>query len=334
MDPADLPQPGVSAYELLNRLGTDGGPRALWVVASNVAVSAPRSAHVASRLAALDFLAVSDIFLSETAQLADVVLPTTQWAEESGTLTNLEGRVIRRRQAAAPPGLARSDLWVMARLAERLGGVQLDDDPALVFDELRRASRGGKADYYGITYERIDAEQGVFWPCPDQWHPGTPRLFGEDFRTKDRRARFRVVEPCGPEETPDDDYPYYLTTGRLLRQYQSGTQTRRVESLNDAEPRQMVEMHPELAARLGVGVGDLVRVTSRRGTADMHVRISRDIRPDTVFAAFHRGGRAAVNNLTNPALDPHSRMPEFKACAVAIQPAGSASQGRQPDNDE
>jgi assimilatory nitrate reductase catalytic subunit len=322
MDPDDLPGPGLSAYELLDRLGTDEGPEAMWVVASNVAVSAPRALHVIERLRSLEFLAVSDIFLSETAELADVVLPTTQFAEESGTMTNLEGRVIRRRQAVDAPPEVRSDLWVMARLSERLGGVRLDDDPAVVFEELRRASKGGKADYWGITYDRIDAEQGVFWPCPSTIHPGTPRLFEDDFRTPDRRAHFHVVAPIGPAETPDDDYPYYLTTGRLLRQYQSGTQTRRVAALADAEPVQRVEMHPQLAARLGVVEGAPVRLSSRRGTAQMRVRISADIRPDTVFAAFHRGGSAAVNNLTNPALDPYSRMPEFKACAVAIEPIG------------
>ena len=322
MDPDDLPAPGLSAYEMLDRLGTAGGVRALWVIASNIAVSAPRASHVRERLRALDFLAVSDIFLSETAQLADVVLPTTQWAEEDGTMTNLEGRVILRQAATEPPPGVHSDLWVMRELAERLGRPALSDVPQVVFEELRRASQGGKADYAGISYERIKAEKGVFWPCPSEKHPGTPRLFEVDFPTADRRAQFHAVDHLGPEETPDAEFPYYFTTGRLLRQYQSGTQTRRVASLNAAEPEQIVEIHEQLAQRLDLRRGDFARVRSRRGTTVMRVRIGRDIRPDTVFAPFHFGGDNAANVLTNPALDPHSRMPEFKACAVRIERIG------------
>ena len=183
IDPDDLPQPGLSAYEMLDRLGTEGGVRALWVMASNIVVSAPRSAHVAERVAALDFLVVSDFFLSETAAMADVVLPTAQWAEEAGTMTNLEGRVILREAALTPPAGVRTDLQVMRGLAERLGRNGFSDDPEEVFTELRRASAGGKADYSGISYARIAAEQGVFWPCPSETHPGTPRLFTVDFPT-------------------------------------------------------------------------------------------------------------------------------------------------------
>ncbi len=316
--PDDLPAPGLSAYEMLDQLGSLGGVHALWVAGSNIAVSAPRAAHVADRLRALDFLVVSDFFLSETAAMADVVLPCTQWAEETGTMTNLEGRVILRQAAMSPPAGARSDLWVMRELAGRLNRPALSADPAEIFEELRRASAGGKADYAGITYDRIEAEQGVFWPCPSVAHPGTPRLFTKDFPTPDRRAHFHPVEHRGPAETPDTDYPYYLTTGRLLHHYQSGTQTRRVASLGRAEPAAVVEMHTTVANRLGVTAGELVALRTRRGRAVMRVRIGDGIRADTVFAPFHYGGESAVNLLTNPALDPHSRMPEFKACAVAI----------------
>ena len=321
IDPGDLPGPGLSAYEMLDRLGTDGGVRALWVVASNILVSAPNAGHVADRVKALDFLVVSDFFLSETAEQADVVLPSVQWAEETGTMTNLEGRVILRQAALSPPAQARSDLWVMRELAALLDRPALSDDPRTIFEELRQASAGGKADYSGITYERITAEQGVFWPCPSTRHPGTPRLFTQDFPTPDRRARFHPVEQVGPAETPDAEYPYYLTTGRLLRQYQSGTQTRRVAALADAEPGASVQMHATLARRLGVVAGDPVALRTRRGRAVMRVEITDDIRPDTVFAPFHYGGASAVNLLTNPALDPHSRMPEFKVCAVALTAA-------------
>jgi len=318
INPDDLPRTGLSAYELLDALGTPDGVRALWVMGSNVVVSAPRATHVTRRLEALDFLLVSDFFLSETAALADVVLPSTQWAEEDGTMTNLEGRVILRKAALPPPSGVRSDLWVMRELAARLGRPPLSDVPYEIFEELRRASAGGKADYAGISYERIEAEGGVFWPCPSKGHPGTPRLFTVDFPTPGRLARFHPVEQQGPAETPDKDYPYYLSTGRLLRHYQSGTQTRRVKALNESEPEAVVEMHDTLANRIGVETGDLVRLSTRRGTAVMRVRSGRSIRPDTVFASFHYGGMGAVNQLTNPVLDPNSGMPEFKACAVAL----------------
>jgi assimilatory nitrate reductase catalytic subunit len=322
IDPDELPQPGVSAYEMLDRLGTDGGVRALIVMASNVVVSAPRADHVRERLGALDFLVVSDLFLSETAALADVVLPCTQWAEEDGTMTNVEGRVLRRRRAVDAPAGVRSDLDVLADLAGRLGrGRFFSADPETVFEELRRASAGGKADYAGISWARIEAERGVFWPCPDEDHPGTPRLFREGFATPDGRARFHVVHHRAPAEGPDDEYPYRLTTGRSRAHYQSGTQTRRTKALLDAEPEPVVEIHPDLAARLGVADGADVLLRSRRGSARMRARLAPTIRSDTVFAPFHWAGEQTINALTNPALDPASRMPEFKVCAVEITAA-------------
>jgi len=323
IDPAELPKPGKSAYEMLDRLGTEGGVRVLLVLASNIAVSAPHANRVLDRLRALDLLVVSDIFLSETAALADVVLPTAQWAEEEGTMTNLEGRVLRRKRALDPPPEVRTDLSVMVELARRLGrGEYFVDDPRVVFDELRRASAGGIADYAGITWERIEAEDGVFWPCPAEDHPGTPRLFGESFPTPDGRAKFIRVQHRDPAEMPDRDYPYVLTTGRNMQHYQSGNQTRRVSALTVALPDPRVELHPDLARRHGIADNDVVRLRTRRGTAYFRARLSDGIRRDTVFAPFHWGGTSAANGLTNPALDPHSRMPAFKACAVAIERAG------------
>jgi assimilatory nitrate reductase catalytic subunit len=318
IDPDELPQPGLSAYEMIDRLGTAGGVRVLMVLASNIVVSAPHSNRVRERLAALDFLVVSDIFRSETAALADVVLPTAQWAEEEGTMTNLEGRVIRRRKVLEPPPDVRTDLQVMTALADRLGrGAHFSDDPRTVFEELRKASAGGIADYSGITYERIESSDGVFWPCPSEDHPGTPRLFSTSFPTADGRARFVRVEHRDPAEMPDRQFPYVLTTGRNMQQYQSGNQTRRVRALNVALPEPRAEIHPDLARRHGIADGDLVELRSRRGSAVLRARLSDGIRPDTIFAPFHWPG---ANALTNPALDPHSRMPAFKACAVAISP--------------
>jgi assimilatory nitrate reductase catalytic subunit len=320
IDPEELPRPGLSAYEMLDRLGTEGGVRALLVFASNIAVSAPHSNHVLDRLRALDFLVVSDIFRSETAELADVVLPTAQWAEEEGTMTNLEGRVIRRKQALPPPPEVRTDLWMLAELATRLGrGRFFTDRPRAVFEELRRASAGGIADYAGISYERIEAGDGVFWPCPAEDHPGTPRLFADGFPTADGRAKFLRVEHRDPAELPDQQFPYVLTTGRTMQQYQSGNQTRRVKSLAAAAPEPRAEIHPDLARRHGIADGDLVELRSRRGAAVLRARLTDGIRPDTVFAPFHWPG---ANALTNPALDPHSRMPAFKVCAVALTPIG------------
>jgi assimilatory nitrate reductase catalytic subunit len=240
-------------------------------------------------------------------------------------MTNLEGRVILREAALSPPPGVRTDLQVMRALSERLGRTGFSDVPEEVFTELRRASAGGKADYSGISYPRIKAEQGVFWPCPSPLHPGTPRLFTEDFPTKDRRAQFHAVDYIGAAELPDTDYPYYLTTGRLQRQYQSGTQTRRVASLAEAEPEAVVEMHDTLARRIDVKSGELVRLRTRRGSAVMAARIVAGIRSDTVFAAFHWGGDGNANVLTNPALDPYSRMPEFKVCAVALDRADATN---------
>ncbi|MFF9601181.1 molybdopterin oxidoreductase family protein [Streptomyces sp. NPDC014684] len=362
VDPDSLPGPGRSAYELLDALGTD--IRALLLMGSNPVVSAPRAAHVEERLRSLDFLAVCDVVRSETAELADVVLPVTQWAEETGTTTSLEGRVLLRRRAVAPPPGIRSDLEVLRALAARLGVEKgFPADPEEVFEELRRASAGGPADYSGITYRRLAEENGVFWPCPEPpadsapvshpahtdadadadgmygangahsaggptrapgaVHPGTPRLFLDRFATDDGRARFAAVAHRASAEEPDAEYPLLLTTGRVVSQYQSGAQTRRVAELNAAAPGPFVELHPRLAARLGAAEGDPLAVVSRRGRAVAPARITAAIRPDTVFMPFHWPGEGRANTLTNPALDPTSKMPEFKTCAVRVEPLGA-----------
>ncbi|MDG4831225.1 molybdopterin oxidoreductase family protein [Solwaraspora sp. WMMD1047] len=328
IDPAELPGPGRSAVEMLDRLGTADGVRVMLVFASNILVSAPDRNRVRDQLRSLDFLVVSDIFLSETAAEADVVLPTAQWAEEEGTMTNLEGRVLRRQRVLSPPPGVHDDLTVLAMLADRLGrGRYFSPDPYTVFEELRRASAGGIADYAGISYERIEAEQGVFWPCPTPEHPGTPRLFTERFATPDGRARFIRVEHRDPAEQPDREYPYVLTTGRIMQQYQSGNQTRRARSLQFTAGDPRAELHPDLARRLGIGPSDLVELRTRRGRAVFRAHVTDTIRPDTVFVPFHWGGRASANALTDPTLDKHSRMPAFKVCAVAVTRIGGPDDG-------
>jgi assimilatory nitrate reductase catalytic subunit len=305
---------------MLDRLGTTSGVRALLVFGSNLAVSAPRASHIEKRLDSLDFLAVSDFFLSETAERADVVLPSAQWAEEEGTMTNLEGRVLYRRRAVAPPRDGRTDLQIIAGIAQRLGsGAFFPSESTAVFAELRRASAGGMADYAGITYERIERENGVFWPCPSEDHPGTPRLFLDRFATKDGRARFHPVQYRGADEQPDREFPMYLTTGRIMAQYQSGTQTRRIPKLMAFAPRAFVEIHPAMASIYQIADGDAVRLTTRRGSARAAARLTSSIRLDTLFVPFHFAGTGRANLLTNPALDPTSRMPEFKVCAARIE---------------
>jgi assimilatory nitrate reductase catalytic subunit len=326
VDPQSLPAPGRSAYELLDSLGSADGPRALLVMGSNVSVSAPDAQRIIRRLDGLEFLVVADLVLSETAARADVVLPVTQWAEEDGTMTNLEGRVLLRRRAAAAPRGVRSDLEIIAELARRLHAPgRWDTDPETVFAELRRASAGGIADYSGISYDRIEAEDGVFWPCPELSHPGTPRMFLDEFATSDGRARFLAVEHRPPVEDIDAEYPTYLTTGRVLQHYQSGAQTRRIRALREAVPEPEVQMHPDLADARGLADGDVVRVISRRGEAIGRAAVTDSIRADTVFMPFHWGGAGSVNLVTHPALDPISRMPEFKVCAVRIEPATDSS---------
>ncbi|WP_206795543.1 molybdopterin oxidoreductase family protein [Amycolatopsis sp. MtRt-6] len=327
VDTASLPGPGRSATELLEALGQENGPKALMVFGSNVVVSAPRSQRVQDRLAELDFLVVADFVLSETAAMADVVLPVTQWAEEDGTLTNLEGRVLLRRKALTPPPGVRSDLDVLNGLAQRLGQPEerFPTDAETIFEELRIASKGGIADYSGVTYDRLRAGEALHWPVPADDHPGTPRMFLDAFAHPDGRARFVPVEHTGPAEAPDEEFPLQATTGRVLQHYQSGAQTRLVDELNDVVPEAFVEVHPDTAKRAGLEEGDRALVRSRRGETIAKVRFAQNLKPDLVFLPFHFPGEQRANLLTNPALDPVSRMPEFKVCAVSLSTVDGAA---------
>ena len=318
---AAIPGAGRSACRQIESIGAPGGVRAMFVMGSNIAVSAPDGIRVEERLRALDCLVVADFFLSETASLAHVVLPSAQWAEEEGTMTNLEGRVIRRRAALGPPSGVKTDVDILCAVAAALGKRRHFSYRGAreVFDELRRASAGGPADYSGITYERIDAEDGVFWPCPAVDHPGTPRLFAESFPTPSGRARFHPVFHQTPVDDRDAGLPLYLTTGRLLAHYQSGTQTRRVPELHDMASEPVAEMHPATARRQRLADGGRVTLTTRRGAGTFMLKLTPAIREDTVFLPFHWGGGRSANRLTSPALDPTSGMPEFKVCAVRAE---------------
>ena len=321
ISPDDLPRAGVSAVEMLDAIGTESGIRAMWSMGSNLTISSPNANRVKDKLRELELLVVSDLFLSETAQFADVVFPVTQWAEEEGTMTNLEGRVLHRAQAKKAPEGVKSDLQVMAALADRLGeGDKFPSAPRAVWEELRRATEGAPADYSGISYERIDAQDGVFWPCARGKHD-TPRMFLDQFGFEDGRARFHEIEWWGRAEEPDSQFPLFFTTGRTMAHYQSGTQTRRVKELDDAVGPAYVEIHPDLAREIGALEGNSVRVSSRRGEAFGVARLSESIRPDTLFMPFHWGGQNCANALTLNELDPTSRMPEFKVCAAKIEKA-------------
>lgn len=318
VDPADIPGPGLPAIELLASLGQPDGVRALLVHGSNLVVSSPNIAAVRRGIEALDLLVVCDFVLSETAALADVVLPVLQWAEEEGTMTNLEGRVIRRRRALAPPAGARDELWVMRELARRLGSTaRFDTDPEAVFEELRRASEGGIADYSGIEYAMLDAGEEAYWPYP-RGGRGTPRLFADRFAHPDGLARLVAVtvrSSAHPVPAPGE---LTLLTGRLLEHYQSGAQTRHVPELRDAQPELRASLHPATAERLGIADGDAVQVANRRGTVRGRARLTTDIRPDAVFLPFHYGDGQAANLLTSDAVDPISSMPEFKTNLVRV----------------
>ena len=322
MPASALPGAGKSAFELLNSIGKARGLRSLLVMGSNIVVSAPNAQLVSERLRSLEFLVVADFFLSETAQMAHVVLPAAQWAEEDGTMTNLEGRVLLRRRVTEPPEGVRTDVDILCDLGQRLGHRRQFTyaGSEAVFDELRRATRGGPADYSGISYERIAATDGVFWPCPSLDHPGTPRLFADTFPTDNGRAHFHAVSHRTIAEEPTDAYPLFLTTGRLLAHYQSGTQTRRTRALQDLASEPLMEIHSATAAALGLSNGDRAAVKTRRGEVVFRVKITDSIREDTIFVPFHWGGDQSANLLTNAALDPTSKMPELKVCAARVEP--------------
>ncbi|HEU0182864.1 MAG TPA: molybdopterin oxidoreductase family protein [Agromyces mariniharenae] len=318
VDPDDIPGPGVPAVELLQMLGQPGGVRALMVHGSNLVVSSPNVDAVRAGLERLDLLVVCDFFLSETAALADVVLPITQWAEEEGTMTNLEGRVIRRRRAITPPAGVRDELWILAELARRLDcAAAFDTDPERVFEELRLASEGGIADYSGIDYAMLDRGEEAYWPYP-RGSAGTPRLFADRFAHPDGLARLVAVSVRESARPRPGDDEVTLVTGRLLEHYQSGAQTRRVPELLHAQPEALASLHPATADRLGIADGDDLEVANHRGAVHVRARLTTDIRPDAVFLPFHYGDAQAANLLTSDAVDPVSAMPEFKTNVVRV----------------
>ncbi|MCB9757070.1 MAG: molybdopterin oxidoreductase family protein [Candidatus Omnitrophica bacterium] len=321
IDEKDLPGKGLSAQEIMNEIHA-GKIRGLLSICFNPLVSLPDSGFTREALEKLEFYANIDFFMSETARYADVILPGSLHEEDEGTSTSAEGRVIRLQKSVNPPAEAKVDWEILLEIARRLGKEKYFDfkDSESMFEELRVASKGGTADYYGITYDRIEKEMGVFWPCPEIGHPGTPRLFeGGKFYYPDGKARFNVVTYKPSADAINEEYPIYLTTGRVIYHYLSGTQTRRIGFLNDQCPKPYLEIHPLLAEKYGIAEGDLVKITSRRDSVQLKARVVKTIRPDTVFVPYHWAGKQSINRLTQRALDPVSKIPEFKMSAVRIE---------------
>jgi len=341
MDPADLPNPGVDAYEIIRKID-QGEIKGMLSICFNPVVSLPDNNFVRQALEKLEFFAVIDFFMSETARYADVVLPGSLQEEDEGTVTQAEGRIIRIKKAVESPGEARSDWKIIQDIAQALGREQgfAFESPQAIFEELRAASKGGVADYSGVTYERVEDNFGVFWPCPSETPDGvatpgpqgTIRLFEPDswnpvakgagpFYFPDGKARFNLTPYVGPAEDVDADYPIILTTGRVVSQFLSGNQTRRIGPLVDHYPEPRIELHPRLAERLGIADGDWTTAESRRGNCTLRASVVRTIRPDTVFIPYHWAGRKSANQLTISAQDPISKIPEYKVCAVRVRKA-------------
>jgi assimilatory nitrate reductase catalytic subunit len=315
-----IPHKGLSMIPIFEAIHA-GKIKGLLAISCNPMVSLPDNAFIREAYEKLEFFAQVDLFLSETARYADVVLAGSLMEEDEGTTTNVEGRVIHHKKAVNPPGEARADWRIICDIATRLGYADKFkyDSPKEIFDELRVASKGGVSDYYGITWERIDREKGVFWPCPSPEHPGTPRLYqGNKFNHPDGKAHFQPVEWKPAAEETDSEYPIILTTGRVVSHYLSGTQTRRIGALVDQYPQPVCEIHPLLAGKLGISEGDFVKVESRRGYVTVRANVVKTIRPDTVFIPYHWPLDRAANNMTVRAIDPISNIPEYKICAVRV----------------
>jgi assimilatory nitrate reductase catalytic subunit len=314
-----IPQKGLSAIPLVEAIH-DGKIKGLISICFNPAVSLPDGNFVREALGKLEFYVNIDFFLSETSRYADVVLAGSLMEEDDGTTTNVEGRVIRHRQAVTPPEGARQDWAIINEIASRLGYEdKFHSAPREIFEELRIASKGGVSDYSGMTWDAIEKDYGLFWPCPEPGHPGTPRLYeGGKFGHPDGKAHFVPIEWRPSAEMPDEEYPIILTTGRVVSHFLSGTQTRRIGSLMEQYPQPRCEIHPRLAEKLGIADGDFVKVESRRGEVVVRAQVVKTIRPDTVFVPYHWPLDRSANNMTIRAIDPVSNIPEFKICAVRV----------------
>ncbi|MEP6860312.1 MAG: molybdopterin oxidoreductase family protein [Deltaproteobacteria bacterium] len=342
IDEAALPGPGVDAYELFRKIDA-GEIKGLLSICINPKVSLPDNQFVTRALEKLEFFVAIDFFLSDTAKYADLVLPGSLQEEDEGVVAQVEGRIIKINKAVDAPGEAREDWRIiqdLARALDRSHGMTFAN-PREIFEELRVASKGGIADYSGVTYEKVEAQMGVFWPCystdpqtgaPTPDHPGTPRLFepgsynpvakgAGPFYFPDGKARFNVADYRAAVDDASEDYPVFLTTGRVVSQFLSGTQTRRIGPLVKQYPEPRLELHPRLADKLGIADGDWATCETRRGAITIRASVVTSIRPDTVFIPYHWAGDKSPNRLTVAAQDPISKIPQYKVCGCRVRRA-------------
>jgi len=318
------PQPGYTVVEIMDKaLADEADPqriRGMLIMGENPAMSDPDLHHVRQALSRLSHLVVQDIFMTETAWLADVVLPASAWPEKTGTVTNTDRMVQMGRQALSPPGQARHDLWIIQQLALRLGLSWNYSGPhhgvAAVYEEMRLAMHEVIG---GISWERLEREDSVTYPCVSDDDPGQPIVFTDHFPTDSGRALLVPVNRVPANEQPDERYPFVLITGRQLEHWHTGSMTRRSVALNAIEPRPSISMHGQDIQQLGLIPGAAVKVSSRRGSVSLAVRQDDGTPPGSVFMPFAYQ-EAAANLLTNPALDPQGKIPELKYCAVSITP--------------
>ncbi|MGB4535978.1 MAG: molybdopterin dinucleotide binding domain-containing protein, partial [Tenuifilaceae bacterium] len=301
---------GETVTTMVNKAGDT--IKALYIMGENPMVSDPNLHHAKEQFEKLDFMVVQDIFLTETAELADVVLPACAFAEKTGTFSNTERRVQLARKAINGPKGAKQDYEIIAEIATRMGAVNFPNTPEALFEEMRQLTPS----YKGMTYERLENNPGLRWPCPTEDHPGTPILHVGKFSRG--KGLLTALEYRPPQEMIDKDYPIWLTTGRLLQHYHTGSMTRRSKVLNKIVPYGRVEINPGDAKRLGVKNGEKVKVTSRRGTIDIEAQVTTRVQEGVVFIPFHFI-ESGANFLTNDALDPVAKIPEYKVCAVKVE---------------
>jgi formate dehydrogenase major subunit len=311
---SDLPSsPGLTHTEIFNAVH-EGTMKAIYMVGENPILSEANANHAKAAIEKVEFLVIQDIFLTETAKMADVVLPAATFAEKDGTFTNTERRVQRIHKAIEPVGDAKSDLWITSQIAQRLGGKGFDFlHPREVMEEIASVT----PQYKGISYDRLE-KGGLQWPCATEEHPGTSILHTEQFATKSGKARFMPLEYKPSAELPDDDYPLLLTTDRSLFHYHTSTMTGRVEGLNVLDGHEFVKLNPEDATRFEITDDEMVRVFSRRGEVEAKAKITDVCPPGVVSMTFHFP-ESPTNVLTNSALDPVAKTPETKVCAVRIE---------------
>jgi formate dehydrogenase alpha subunit len=311
---AKLPEkPGLTVVEMMNE-AAKGNIKTIYIMGENPMISDPDINHVREGLEKLEFLAVQDIFLTETAQLADVVLPATSYAEKDGTFTSTERLVQMVRKAIEPPGESRADWQIICDLAKAMGSKEFEyGTPADIMDEIASLTPS----YGGMSFDRLQ-KGGLAWPCPSKEHPGTPYLHKEKFARANGKGKFWGIEFKEPAELPDEEYPFILSTGRIIFHFHTGTMTRKTDLLNKEVPTGYVEIAPKDAERLGIVAGELVSVQTRRGRIETKALITARVPEGMIFIPFHFA-ECAANILTNPALDPVAKIPEYKVCAAKIE---------------